>query len=56
MTTRTKNQELSTLVGRALRRAARTARKTAVAHGTPIYVSKNGKIVALSPKPIPRLK
>jgi hypothetical protein len=36
-------------VGRALRRAAKSARKTARAHGTPIYVWKNGKVVALKP-------
>jgi len=35
--------------GRALRRAAKTARKTARAHGTPIYVWKNGKVVAEKP-------
>jgi hypothetical protein len=40
----------ATKVGRALRRAARVARKTARAHGTPVYVLKNGKIVALKPK------
>jgi hypothetical protein len=36
-------------VGRALRRAAREARKTARAHGTPIYVWKRGKVVAEKP-------
>jgi len=36
-------------VGRALRRAAKTARKTARAYGTPIYVWKNGKVVAQKP-------
>ena len=36
-------------VGRALRRAAKAARKTARMHGTPIYVWKNGKVVALKP-------
>ena len=36
-------------VGRALRRAAKIARKTARAHGTPIYVWKNGKVVAEKP-------
>jgi hypothetical protein len=43
-------KELATKAGRALRRAARVARKTARVYGTPIYVSKNGKIVALKPK------
>jgi hypothetical protein len=36
-------------VGRALRRAAKQARRIARAYGTPIYVSKNGKVVALKP-------
>ena len=36
-------------VGRALRRSARVARKTARAHGTPIYVWRDGKIVAEKP-------
>ena len=36
-------------VGRALRRAAKVARKVAKAHGTPIYVWKNGKVVAKKP-------
>jgi hypothetical protein len=41
--------EFSAAVGRALRRAARVARKTAKMHGTPIYISKNGKVVAIKP-------
>jgi len=41
--------EFSRAVGRALRRAARSARETARKHGTPIYVSKNGKVVAIKP-------
>jgi len=36
-------------VGRALRRSARVARKTARAHGTPIYIWRNGRIVAEKP-------
>jgi hypothetical protein len=36
-------------VGRGIRRAAKTARKTAKMYGTPIYVIKHGKIVALWP-------
>ncbi len=36
-------------VGRALRRAAKTARKTARAYGTPIYIWKDGKVVAEKP-------
>lgn len=36
-------------VGRALRRAGLAARKTARAHGTPIYIWQNGKVVAQKP-------
>lgn len=36
-------------VGRALRRAAKSARKTARAHGTPVYVWQDGKVVAQKP-------
>jgi hypothetical protein len=36
-------------VGRALRRAARSARKTARMYGTPIYIWRDGKVVALKP-------
>ena len=36
-------------VGRALRRAAKSARKTARAYGTPIYIWENGKVVAQKP-------
>jgi hypothetical protein len=42
-------QELSAAVGRALRRAAKVARKTARMHGTPIYIEENGRIIALKP-------
>jgi hypothetical protein len=41
--------DLTLAIGRALRRAARRARETARDHGTPIYVSKNGKVVAIKP-------
>ena len=41
--------EFSRAVGRALRRAARVARRTARMHGTPIYVMRNGKVVAVKP-------
>jgi len=44
-----KPNEFSRAVGRALRRAARRARETARKHGTPIYVSKDGKVVAIKP-------
>jgi hypothetical protein len=36
-------------VGAALRRAARVARKTAKMHGTPIYIWRDGKVVAEKP-------
>jgi hypothetical protein len=36
-------------VGRGLRLAARSARKTARAYGTPLYVWENGKVVAKKP-------
>ena len=42
--------EMARKAGKALRRAARTARKIALAYGTPIYIEKNGKIIALKPK------
>ncbi|MFA6545702.1 MAG: hypothetical protein WCS99_14895 [Limisphaerales bacterium] len=38
-----------TPAGRALRRAGQAARTTARAHGTPIYVWQDGKVVALKP-------
>ncbi len=38
-----------TPVGRALRRAGQAARKTARAHGTPVYVCQDGKVVAEKP-------
>jgi hypothetical protein len=36
-------------VGRALRQAAKIARKTARMHGTPIYIVEDGEIVAERP-------
>jgi hypothetical protein len=36
-------------VGRALRRAAKVARTTARTHHTPIYIWRNGKVVAKKP-------
>jgi hypothetical protein len=41
--------EFAANVGRALRRAARVARKVARFHGTPIYIERNCKIVAEKP-------
>jgi hypothetical protein len=49
--TKVKNETklFSAAVGRALRRAAKVARKTARMYGTPIYIWKNGKVVAEKP-------
>ncbi len=44
-----KTKLFSQSVGRALRRAAKVARKTARAYHTPIYVWQNGKVVAKKP-------
>ncbi|MBI2877195.1 MAG: hypothetical protein HYY20_09965 [Candidatus Tectomicrobia bacterium] len=44
-----KPSTFAAFVGRALRRSAKKARQTARAHGTPIYVWKDGKIVAEEP-------
>ena len=41
--------DLTLAIGRALRRAARRAREIARKHGTPIYVMKDGKVVAIKP-------
>lgn len=46
---KTENTRFVQSVGRALRRAAKTARKTAKMYGTPIYVWENGKVVAKKP-------
>jgi hypothetical protein len=44
-----KSEDFATSVGRALRLAAKDARKTARMYGTPIYVWENGKVVAKKP-------
>jgi hypothetical protein len=44
-----KSKSFALGVGRALRRAAKVARKTARAYQTPIYVWENGKVVAKKP-------
>ena len=44
-----KSDDFSQAVGRALRRSARRAREIARMHRTPIYVIKDGKIVAVKP-------
>jgi hypothetical protein len=41
--------DFSAAVGRALRRAAKVARKTARMYGTPIYIIRDGKLVAEKP-------
>jgi hypothetical protein len=46
---KTSGKEFSLQVGRALRRAAKVARKTARMYGTPIYIMRDGKIVAEKP-------
>ncbi len=43
------NGDFVVRVGRALRRAARVARKTARMHGTPVYIWRDGKVVAEKP-------
>jgi len=42
-------KDFAAQVGRALRRAAKAARKTARMYGTPIYIMRDGKIVAEKP-------
>ena len=43
------DKTFATRVGRALRRAGKTARKAARAYGTPVYVWQHGKVVAQKP-------
>jgi hypothetical protein len=44
-----KPSTFAALVGRALRRSPKKARQMARMHGTPIYVLKDGKVVAEKP-------
>jgi hypothetical protein len=44
-----RNKKATTPTGRALQRAALVARKTARMHGTPIYIWRDGKVVAEKP-------
>ena len=44
-----KTESFADGVGRGLRLAARSARKTARLYGTPIYVWENGRVVAKKP-------
>ncbi|HTJ00368.1 MAG TPA: hypothetical protein VL527_15925 [Dongiaceae bacterium] len=46
---KTETRDFAVIVGRALRRAGQAARKTARAHGTPIYIWREGKVVAEKP-------
>jgi hypothetical protein len=48
-TTSPENKRFFESVKRAMPAAARRARRIAKMHGTPIYVVKNGKIVAKQP-------
>jgi hypothetical protein len=48
-TRKKETKDFSERVGRALRRAAKAARKTAKMYGTLIYLSENGKVVAKKP-------
>ncbi len=41
-----RSESFTTGIGRALRRAAKDARKTARMYGTPLYVWENGRVVA----------
>ena len=49
MTNISSDAQFAKRVGRALLRAAATARLTARRFGTPIYVWENGKVVAKRP-------
>ncbi len=42
-------KDFAAQVGQALRRAGRAARKTARVHGTPIYIWRDGKVIAEKP-------
>ena len=44
-----KTNEATKAITRALQRSARRAREVARMHGTPIYVLKDGKVVAIKP-------
>ena len=48
-TRKKETKAFSEAVGRALRRAAKAASKTARMYGTPIYLWENGKVVAKKP-------
>jgi hypothetical protein len=44
------SKELARKARNAFRRANKQAHRIAAAYGTPIYIEKNGKIIALKPK------
>ena len=44
------SKDFAVVVGRALHRTGLAARKTARAHGTPVYIWKDGKVVAEKPQ------
>ncbi|HTS53845.1 MAG TPA: hypothetical protein VMH26_11265 [Burkholderiales bacterium] len=44
-----KADEFAKSVGKALRRAGKRARAIAKMHGTPVYIMRDGKIVAEKP-------
>ena len=46
---RGREQDFVAMVGRALVRSARRARKVAKMHGTPVYIWRNGRVVAEKP-------
>ena len=48
-TAKIRPNEFSAAVGRALRHAAKDARKIARMYGTPVYYWRNGKVVAEKP-------
>ena len=43
------SKNFPTVIGRALHRAGLAARKTARMYGTPVYILRNGKVVAEKP-------
>jgi len=47
--TKTTTGKVTPLAEKALRRAAKAARKVARMYGTPIYIWRDGKVVALKP-------
>jgi hypothetical protein len=48
-TPKKESKQFAAAVGRALRRSALAARKVARMHGTPVYIWRDGKVVAEKP-------